>query len=325
MTAGIVEEEIARILREELLLGSSRPIPPDAPLGELGLAFDSLALLNAVIAIEEAFGVQLPDDVLTSSGTLTVSKLALLVSETPRVPSRGVDERLRDSAVPPRHHRMERLEHSLASRGYVGRVLWAAARLAWPVKQLLFERPRYVLIEQPLEVDSAPATPPPGIEVRSYVPADDQLLAGLWPNFMERSSRRMVARLLDEGAIPLVATDGKRIVALDLLSRDGARGEIVLRPARDACWGLYLVEAPDFRGRGIGVALIAHSLRVSRELGCRTQLAAVRADNKPMLAACVQLLGFQAIGHAQRRRLLGFTRWSWEIDGKRSRGRRLEI
>lgn len=325
MTAGTVEEEIARILREELLLGSSRPIPPDAPLGELGLAFDSLALLNAVIAIEEAFGVQLPDDVLTSSGTLTVSKLALLVSETPRVPSPGVGERLRDSAVPPPHHRMERLEHSLASRGYVGRLLWAAARLAWPVKQLLFERPRYVLIERPLEVDSAPATPPPGIEVRSYVPADGQLLAGLWPDFMERSSRRLVARLLEEGAIPLVATDGKRIVALDLLSRDGARGEIVLCQARDACWGLYLVEAPDFRGRGIGVALIAHSLRVSRELGCRAQLAAVRDDNKPMLAACVQLLGFRVIGHAQRTRLLGGTRWSWEIDGRRSRGRRLEI
>lgn len=71
--------------------------------------------------------------------------------------------------------------------------------------------------------------------------------------------------------------------------------------------GLYLVEAPGSRGRGIGLALLAYSLRVSRELGFRAQLTAVRQDNQPMLAACVQLLGFRQIGHARRTRILGFT------------------
>jgi len=325
MTTGTVEQEIVRILREELLVGSERLIPLDAPLGELGLGLDSLGLLKSVIAIENAFGVQLPDDILAASGSLTAGRLAQLVARATHSPSADEGPSLPDSTIPPRHHRMERLAHSLASRGYIGRVLWAAARFGWPVKRFLFARPRYLVLERPLEHGSVPVTAPPGIELRPYVDADDERFDGLWPDFMKRSSQRLVARSLKEGAIPLVATDGERIVALDLLSREGARDEIVLGRSRAACWGLYLVEAPDSRGRGIGVALLGYSLQVSRELGYRAQLAAVRDDNKPMLAACVQLLGFRVIGHAQRTRVLGFTWWTWLIDGTRGHGRRLQV
>jgi hypothetical protein len=44
-----------------------------------------------------------------------------------------------------------------------------------------------------------------------------------------------------------------------------------------------------------------------------------------MLAAATQLLGFRPIGTARRLRVLGLTGWSWEVDGRRRRGRRLVL
>lgn len=325
MTAEPVDERIVAVLREELLAGSDRPIAVDEPLGELGIGLDSLGLIKAVIAIENAFGVQLPDDILASPSSITVSRLAELVGRAPGVRPREVDVSLRDSTIPPRHHRMERLAYTTGSRGVAGRALWAAARVVWPVKRFAFSRSRHLLLERRLDAEQAPVSPPPGIELRAYAPEDGERLESLWPGFMRRPSLRLVARALGDGAIALVATDGGRVVALDLLSGDGASGEIVLEPARAACWGLYLVEAPDCRGRGIGLALLAHSLRVARELGYRAQLAAVRDDNMPMLAASVQLLGFQPIGYARRTRVLGLRWWTWEIDGEPGRGRLLRV
>jgi hypothetical protein len=44
-----------------------------------------------------------------------------------------------------------------------------------------------------------------------------------------------------------------------------------------------------------------------------------------MLAASTQLLGFRIIGSARRLRILGLTRWSWQIRGQRGRGSRLAL
>jgi hypothetical protein len=51
----------------------------------------------------------------------------------------------------------------------------------------------------------------------------------------------------------------------------------------------------------------------------------VRDDNRPMLAACTQLLGFQTIGTATRIRVLGLMHWSWEVEGHKGRGHRLTL
>ena len=112
------------------------------------------------------------------------------------------------------------------------------------------------------------------------------------------------------------------MVALDLLSTTGY-DEIKLRAERSACWGLYLVEAPAVRGRGIGLALLAYSLQSASEQGFRAQLTSVHEANRPMLAACMQLLGFRTLGTATRTSVLGATRWSWDVEGWKGRGRRL--
>jgi GNAT superfamily N-acetyltransferase len=129
--------------------------------------------------------------------------------------------------------------------------------------------------------------------------------------------------MLRQGAIALVAAEGSRIVALDLLSATG-EDEVTIRQP-DACFGYWLTEAPAARGRGIGLALVAYSLPVARDRGFRAQLAWVAEDNTAMLAAATQLLGFRSVGTASRLRVLGLTRWSWDVRGRSGRGPRLVL
>ena len=84
MTREAAQQEIVRIVRDELLFGSDRPIPLDTPLGELGVGLDSLALVKLLTAVEATFGVDVPDDVWTDRGPLTVDALAEIVAEAPK-------------------------------------------------------------------------------------------------------------------------------------------------------------------------------------------------------------------------------------------------
>lgn len=313
-------QEILRIVREELLFGSERPIPPDAPLGELGVGLDSLALVKLLTAVEATFGVDVPDDVWTARGPLSVDDLAEIVTEAPKRED-AVDTTEQPTLL---RGRMERAERALAGGGPAHRAAWAALRLVAPAKQFALGYSRTFVLERSLDdVGAMPVEPPPGIVLRLYAPEDEAGLSGLWPAFAERHARRFLRRSLREGAIALLAAEGNRIVALDLLSATG-EDEVEVIEA-DACFGYWLAEAPAARGRGIGLALVAYSLGVARERGFGAQLTWVAQDNTAMLAAATQLLGFRSIGTASRLRVLGLTRWSWDVRGRRGRGRRLVL
>ena len=317
MSRDAAQEEILRLVREELLFGSERPIPVDEPLGELGVGLDSLALVKLLTAVEGSFGVDVPDDVWTARGPLTVGDLAEIVAEAPA----------RDTAVEVAgptlvRGRMERAESALAGGGPVRRAAWAAVRLAAPVKQFAFGFSRTFVLERELDDPGAlHGGPPPGIVLRPYAPDDD--LSDLWPSFEEAHGRRFLARQIREGAIALVAAEGRRVVALDLVSASGEDEVRVEEPG--ACFGYWLTEAPDARGRGIGLALVAYSLGFARERGFRTQVTWVGEDNTAMLAAATQFLGFRSIGTASRLRVMGLTRWSWDIRGRRGSGGKLVL
>jgi acyl carrier protein/GNAT superfamily N-acetyltransferase len=315
------QEEILRILREEVLLGSERSIPLDAPLGELGLGLDSLGLVKLLTAVEATFGIDLPDDIWIARGPLSVVDLADLVAAAPEREAAAPVEVRAPSVI---RGRMERAEHALAGGGVAHRAAWVVLRMLAPVKQFAFAYSRNFVLERRLDdITTAPIEPPPGIDLRRYAPGDEGRLAGLWPAFAERHGRRFLGQSLREGAIALVAADGSRIVALDLLSGTGEEEVEVEQP--DACFGYWLTEAPAVRGRGIGLALVAYSLPVAREAGFRAQLTWVAEDNTAMLAAATQLLGFRSIGTASRLRLLGRTRWSWDVRGRRGRGGQLVL
>ena len=294
-----VEREIVSIVRDGLLFGSQRPIPPDAPLGER-LGLDSLALVGLVTAVEQRFGVELPDDIWASPRPLSVRDLSEIVV---RAPSVG---RPRPPAFFGRG-RMERFHRALAEGGRLRRAAWLGLRLAERGKDFLFAHGRHFVLERRLDRGELPTVPaPPEIVLRPYLPEDEARLTGLWPAPAERHGRRSLARWLREGALALVAAEGNRIVALDLLSATGEDG-VRIAPAREACYGWSLLEAPDVGGRQIGLALLAYSLRVARERGFRAELTYVEAENAPMLGAATQLLGFRVIGTARRLHLLGLT------------------
>jgi acyl carrier protein/GNAT superfamily N-acetyltransferase len=315
------QEEILRILREEVLLRSERPIPLEAPLGELGLGLDSLALVQLLTAVEAAFAIDLPDDIWVARGPLSLADLADLVAAAP---SREAPAPVEVHAPSVIRGRMERAEHALAGGGVAHRAAWVALRMLAPLKQFVFGHSRNFVLERRLDdVTTAPVGPPPGIELRRYEPGDEGRLAGLWPSFADRHGHRVLAQSVREGAIALVAVDRNRIVALDLLSATGEEEVEVEQPG--ACFGYWLTEAPAARGRGIGLALVAYSLVVARERGFRTQVTWVAEDNSAMLAAATQLLGFRSIGTASRLRLLGLTRWSWDVRGRRGRGGQLVL
>jgi acyl carrier protein/GNAT superfamily N-acetyltransferase len=316
MSTDTAEQELVRIVREELLLGSERELALDAPLGELGVGLDSLALVNLLTRIENAFGVELPDDVWTARGPLTLADLAELVAARPAAPT-PVGGR----APALLQGRMERAEHTLRRWGVLGRTAWAGLRVAVPVRRFLFTRDGHVLLERRL--DDEAFEPPTGLVLRPFEPGDEERLAGLWAPFNERSGRRGLDRALRAGATAIVAVEDGQVVGIDLYSGEGDREVRVGRAG--ACLGFYLAEAPAVRGRGVGLALIAYSFERARGDGFHTQLTYVREDNTAMLAAATQLLGFRPIGTARRTHVLGLTRWTWELGGRRGSGRKLVL
>jgi acyl carrier protein len=316
-----VEQEIARIIRDELLLGSEREIPLDEPVGELGVGLDSLALVNLLTAVEAAFQVELSDDIWTERGPLSVNDLAEIVRSTRPVPAPTPSAQGRSTVL---HGRMEQVEERLRRRGSLGRAAWTVVRMAAPVKRFLFARTEHVLLERRLDEEiSTEIAPPPGIEFRLLLPGERPDLSDLWAPVHARRMTNVFQREVDRGAIALLACSGDGVVAVDLLSGSGGLDVKVKSPG--ACFGFLLAEARAARGLGIGLGLAAYSFGVARERGFRTQITHVWKGNTAMLAASTQLLGFRIIGSARRTRALGISRWSWQIRGKSGRGARLVL
>lgn len=75
--AGLVDHDIRAILSAKLQINADE-IPGMVALGELG--FDSLGLSDLAEAVEEQFGVQVPNRMLPA--TLTINQLVALLSGT---------------------------------------------------------------------------------------------------------------------------------------------------------------------------------------------------------------------------------------------------
>jgi acyl carrier protein len=90
---------IARILTESVLREQVGPLTPETSLVEGGLNLDSVALLELIVAVEEAFGVCIEDEELSVDLVASIGSLATFVrrklegapgsTETPSRPEVG--------------------------------------------------------------------------------------------------------------------------------------------------------------------------------------------------------------------------------------------
>jgi acyl carrier protein len=69
-----IAQKLEAVLRPHLrFLAPDAPLPPTEPLGTLGL--DSMAAINLLLDLETAFGMQIPDDLLSAETFETFASL----------------------------------------------------------------------------------------------------------------------------------------------------------------------------------------------------------------------------------------------------------
>jgi acyl carrier protein/GNAT superfamily N-acetyltransferase len=312
--------EVTRIVRETAGVGATRELPPEEPLGALGL--DSLALVNVVAAVEGRYGRELPDTLWDGRRRISIAGLAAAVAAAGGDLAAAGSAAATDARVQPGVSRGERLFLRLEARGAGGRAAAAGLHRAVILAHWARARQPCVVLSRDLAGELPEIPLPGGVTIAPYDGASDEPLAGIWPATQAARMRAHLRRRMHAGILCLAAWEGGRVVAYDLLAPSGAE-DVTTSPG--TCFGLNLYERREARGRGIGLALLAASLTHTRDLGYARQVTIVLERNRPMIAAATQVLGFTVCGRAERSELLGRVRWSWQRHGSTCSGPRLVI
>jgi acyl carrier protein/GNAT superfamily N-acetyltransferase len=318
-SAAVPLEDVARIVQQATGVGAGRELPAEESLASLGL--DSLALVNAVAAVERAYGRELPDELWEDRRGISIASLAAALAAAPANET-GALAPATASTEQPGVSRSERLFLQLEARGLAGRTAAAALHRAVIGGHWARSRRLCVVLARDLTGDLPSIAPPEGVTIAPFDGRSDEPLAGIWTETQATRMRAHLRRRMEAGIICLAAWEGQRIAAYDLLGPSGAED---VSTAAGTCFGLNLYERRSSRGRGIGLALLAASLPYTRDLGFSRQATIVLERNRPMIAAATQLLGFAVTGHAQRTELLGRVCWTWPRHGSICRGPRLVV
>jgi GNAT superfamily N-acetyltransferase/acyl carrier protein len=311
--------EVTRIVQAATGLAAWRALPPDEPLAALGL--DSLALVNAVAAVEAAYGRELPDELWEERRGISVASLAAAVAVA-TASDVAAPARPPAPGEQPGVSRVERLFSQLEEGGVAGRAAAGVLHRAVIGAHWTRSRQRCVVLKRTLEGELPYAPLPDGVTIAPYDGASEEPLAEIWTATQAVRMRAHLRRRMEAGIVCLAAWEDGRIVAYDLLGPSGAED---VGTAPGTCLGLNLYERRSSRGRGIGLALLAASLPYTRDLGFSRQATIVLERNRPMIAAATQLLGFSVAGRAERRELLGRVSWSWRLHGSICCGPRLIV
>ena len=320
------QRALQSILREDLLLQSERLISVDAPLAASGL--DSLALVTFVTALENTFGVEIPDEVWTEREDLTIGKLAALLAEAAPSGARGA--RMPEGPRPASPIANvagaplpEKIALVLRERGLIVGALWAFRFVLRYLLGYVVEQQRNVLLSRDLHANPIPAlSAAVELEFREFAESEARLVRDLYPAVLHRRKLHLFEERFRQGCTCLSAWHDGRVVAVDWLAPGDPTTNVALRAG--TCLGLDLYEHRSYRGKKIGLALLAHSLDVSKQRAFDRQVTLVLAHNRHMLAAAVQVLGFEKVGEAERLRILGrVARWSWQVGETFGRGRTL--
>lgn len=296
---------VAQVVRDRVFDGEERELAPDATLAELG--FDSLALVTVVSGLEAAVERAFPETMWEERQNLRVEDLvdAVVLQAAPGEPHRA------PPAPPAPAHPPSEQAPSAVRAGLAG------------IARRAFSRLDVVIVERLLDGPLPKLEPPADVVIRRATAADEGAVAALWPGPGRAPKLRQFRSWLADGYTCLAAFAGQEVVAIDWLNDVDPDGGVTAAPG--TCLGISLQERWDHAGRGIGLALVARSLAVSKEAGYARQAAYVAAANTRMRAACTGLLGFSEVASARRTTVAGRTRWTWTRDGAHGSGPVLQI
>jgi GNAT superfamily N-acetyltransferase len=313
-------DEVAVVVRRATALGDARSLVVDEPLGALGL--DSLALVNAVAAVEEAFSCELPDSLWEDRRGISIASLAAAVDTAPVGSAPPALAPVAADADQPGVSRIERVFLQLEGRGVAGRTAAHALHRAVIGAHWARSYQPCLVLERELAGELPQIALPAGVTIAPYDGSSDAPLAGIWTETQAARMGAHLRRRMQSGMHCLAAWEDGRIVAYDLIGPTGAE-DVATRPG--TCFGLGLYERRASRCRGIGLALLGASLPYARDLGFARQATIVLARNRPMLAASTQVLGFAVTGRAERSERLGRVTWKWRRHGSVCSGSRLFV
>jgi GNAT superfamily N-acetyltransferase/acyl carrier protein len=305
MTRTDAEQAVIGILRRTALSGSDRLVALDQPLGELGL--DSLAMVSFLTALERDFGVALEDVIWVERGRLTLGYVVDLVC---RGRPGAVAPEGAPAALPGRPVRSAASESGSAD-GYEPRTSEFDPRQRLPplrrLRRIVIGRIRFCLLRCELTERLPECAASIDLQIRE-IAGDDPRLNVPWVS--GRHERELWTR---EGHMCLTAWHGSELAGAVWLSTTGTTSDspIRIRTAPGSCYGFLLDENPSLRGHGVGLVLLAHSLRDAYRRGFRRQWTLVDAKNRKMLLVVTQMFGFEKLGEIDQYRLLGryFVRW----------------
>ncbi|NUM72814.1 hypothetical protein HUU40_00490 [candidate division KSB1 bacterium] len=319
-----VEHEVISTLRHCVLNGSDRKIPPTESLGQHGIGLDSLALLEFIIALEKKFGIRFSNGFWTQRGELNLQNVVneIMAAAAPVSPVRqklnapsGKTELIDNSTI----------AQTTGERGFLQRLARLARRLLFVLSRYIYERERFVILfRQIFESPSPLYSSSLDLTFRVVKHVDDLArLDGFWAPLKSRKKMAIFKKRFLKGCICLTAAKNDKIIGIDWLSETGDHEPLTgltIRARQGACYAFDLDEHRHYKGKGVGLALLAYSLAETQKRGFHSQVAIVSSRNLKMLSAATALFGFKKCGHIITTRIFRKPKSTWRAGGKSGRG-----
>ena len=116
------------------------------------------------------------------------------------------------------------------------------------------------------------------MQIRPFKPEDESAVVALWEECRltrpwNDAHKDIARKLAVQAELFLVSVDGDRVVGTVMAGYEGHRG-----------WVNYLAVAPQYRGRGLGRAMMQHVEKALTQRGCPKLNLQVRKSNREAIA-----------------------------------------
>jgi len=302
-----IKDKVLDILRKSILKGSKREISLHEPLGELGLGLDSLSMVVFFIELEDTFQVEFPEDLWTDRNQFTLHRFIEHIKKqlsSSKISKRKLKVFEEDYEL--EKNKFEKVLLAISKKGFWFGIIWSLSYYFHRSKLSYF-------LEFDLTNKNIPEYNPELMLNFSVASLKDlQQINKVYKNPMslDEFNRRM-----NSGYLCFLAGYENEVVAIDWITGNEHFDTIVnltFTVKKNACYGLDLLERKGFEKKGVGLALLAFSLKESKRRGYGTSIICVDSDNLKMLNASVHIMGYEKTGEFIQTKILSksFSRWS---------------